>query len=310
MSQPTTGHLTLPQKQYPDSPHSVPHRSLFSSQNTLAAPTGHPPTSGVEKVLASTISTTSTIEFKNMLKNASRKPSDDKHFGQTPNKGTSSDGVSLSNLTQPSLPTPEQQQEEHYRIETRVSSSCLDLPDSTEEKGAPIETLGYHNAANRRMSGEPIQTVESIRVPGKGNRGHGREVSRVGWFDLNTPGSSFDNGPSGASELASLGGGSSGGLTGFKTTPYKERAPQFQESVASFHSSSFNSTFEHHLPPSPLEHGTPFQREPVGPSSAPPAPPKDHGGIFSREAPTHLPSVDLSNPFTKEASLADRKSVV
>nr|XP_014720868.1 regulation of nuclear pre-mRNA domain-containing protein 2 isoform X4 [Equus asinus] len=273
--------------------------------NTLAAPTGHPPTSGVEKVLASTISTTSTIEFKNMLKNASRKPSDDKHFGQTPSKGTSSDGVSLSNLAQPSLTTTDQQQqEEHYRIETRVSSSCLDLPDSTEEKGAPIETLGYHNASNRRMSGEPIQTVESIRVPGKGNRGHGREASRVGWFDLSTSGSSFDNGPSSASELASLGGGGSGGLTGFKTAPYKERAPQFQESVGSFRSNSFNSTFEHHLPPSPLEHGTPFQREPVGPSSAPPAPAKDHGGIFSRDAPTHLPSVDLSNPFTKEAALA------
>ncbi|XP_036711801.1 regulation of nuclear pre-mRNA domain-containing protein 2 isoform X5 [Balaenoptera musculus] len=305
LSQSTTGHLSLPQKQYPDSPHPVPHRSLFSPQNTLAAPTGHPPTSGVEKVLASTISTTSTIEFKNMLKNASRKPSDDKHFGQAPSKGTSSDGVSLSNLSQPSLTaTDQQQQEEHYRIETRVSSSCLDLPDSTEEKGAPIETLGYHNASNRRMSGEPIQTVESIRVPGKGNRGHGREASRVGWFDLSTSGSSFDNGPSSASELASLGGGGSGGLTGFKTAPYKERAPQFQESVGSFRSNSFNSTFEHHLPPSPLEHGTPFQREPVGPSSAPPAPPKDHGGIFSRDAPTHLPSVDLSNPFTKEAALA------
>ncbi|XP_014647254.1 PREDICTED: regulation of nuclear pre-mRNA domain-containing protein 2 isoform X3 [Ceratotherium simum simum] len=273
--------------------------------NTLAAPTGHPPTSGVEKVLASAISTTSTIEFKNMLKNASRKPSDDKHFGQTPSKGTSTDGVSHSNLTQPSLTTTDQQQqEEHYRIETRVSSSCLDLPDSTEEKGAPIETLGYHNASNRRMSGEPIQTVESIRVPGKGNRGHGREASRVGWFDLSTSGSSFDNGPSSASELASLGGGGSGGLTGFKTAPYKERAPQFQESVGSFRPNSFNSTFEHHLPPSPLEHGAPFQREPVGPSSAPPAPPKDHGGIFSRDAPTHLSSVDLSNPFTKEAALA------
>nr|XP_054330531.1 regulation of nuclear pre-mRNA domain-containing protein 2-like isoform X4 [Pongo pygmaeus] len=305
LSQSTTGHLSLPQKQYPDSPHPVPHRSLFSPQNTLAAPTGHPPTSGVEKVLASTISTTSTIEFKNMLKNASRKPSDDKHFGQAPSKGTPSDGVSLSNLTQPSLTaTDQQQQEEHYRIETRVSSSCLDLPDSTEEKGAPIETLGYHNASNRRMSGEPIQTVESIRVPGKGNRGHGREASRVGWFDLSTSGSSFDNGPSSASELASLGGGGSGGLTGFKTAPYKERAPQFQESVGSFRSNSFNSTFEHHLPPSPLEHGTPFQREPVGPSSAPPVPPKDHGGIFSRDAPTHLSSVDLSNPFTKEAALA------
>ncbi|XP_063108634.1 regulation of nuclear pre-mRNA domain-containing protein 2 isoform X3 [Cavia porcellus] len=279
-------------------------KSAFPPSNTLAAPTGHPPTSGVEKVLSSTISTTSTIEFKNMLKNASRKPSDDKHFGQTPNKGTSSDGVSLSNLAQPSLPTSDQQQqEEHYRIETRVSSSCLDLPDSTEEKGAPIETLGYHNAANRRMSGEPIQTVESIRVPGKGNRGHGREASRVGWFDLSTSGSSFDNGPSSASELATLGGGGTGGLTGFKT-PYKERASQFQESVSSFRSNSFNSTFEHHLPPAPLEHGTPFQREPVGPSSAPPAPPKDHGGIFSRDAPAHLPSVDLSNPFTKEAALA------
>ncbi|XP_058395026.1 regulation of nuclear pre-mRNA domain-containing protein 2 isoform X4 [Diceros bicornis minor] len=305
LSQSTTGHLSLPQKQYPDSPHPVPHRSLFSPQNTLAAPTGHPPTSGVEKVLASAISTTSTIEFKNMLKNASRKPSDDKHFGQTPSKGTSTDGVSHSNLTQPSLTTTDQQQqEEHYRIETRVSSSCLDLPDSTEEKGAPIETLGYHNTSNRRMSGEPIQTVESIRVPGKGNRGHGREASRVGWFDLSTSGSSFDNGPSSASELASLGGGGSGGLTGFKTAPYKERAPQFQESVGSFRPNSFNSTFEHHLPPSPLEHGAPFQREPVGPSSAPPAPPKDHGGIFSRDAPTHLSSVDLSNPFTKEAALA------
>ncbi|XP_068820608.1 regulation of nuclear pre-mRNA domain-containing protein 2 isoform X3 [Capricornis sumatraensis] len=305
LSQSATGHLTLPQKQYPDSPHPVPHRSLFSPQNTLAAPAGHPPTSGVEKVVASTISTTSTIEFKNMLKNASRKPSDDKHFGQAPNKGTSNDGVSLSNLAQLSLTAADQQQqEEHYRIETRVSSSCLDLPDSTEEKGAPIETLGYHNASNRRMSGEPIQTVESIRVPGKGNRGHGREASRVGWFDLSTSGGSFDNGPSSASELASLGGGGSGGLTGFKTAPYKERAPQFQESVGSFRSNSFNSTFEHHLPPSPLDHGTPFQREPVGPSSAPPAPPKDHGGIFSRDAPTHLPSVDLSNPFAKEAALA------
>ncbi|XP_019480802.1 PREDICTED: regulation of nuclear pre-mRNA domain-containing protein 2 [Hipposideros armiger] len=305
LSQPATGHLGLPQKQYPDSPHPVPHRSLFSPQNALAASTGHPPTSAVEKVLAATISTTSTIEFKNMLKNASRKPSEEKHFGQVPSKGAPSDGVSLSSLAQPSLPaTDQQQQEEHFRIETRVSSSCLDLPDSTEEKGAPIETLGYRNAANRRMSGEPIQTVESIRVPGKGSRGHGREASRVGWFDLSTSGSSFDNGPSSASELASLGGGGSGGLTGFKAAPYKDRAPQFQESVGSFRSNSFNSTFEHHLPPSPLEHGAPFQREPVGPSSAPPAPPKDHGGIFSRDAPTHLPSVDLANPFTKEAALA------
>ncbi|XP_074044813.1 regulation of nuclear pre-mRNA domain-containing protein 2 isoform X2 [Macrotis lagotis] len=306
LSQSATAHLGLPQKQYPDSPHSLPHRSLFSPQSTLATPTGRAPASGVDKVLASTISTTSTIEFKNMLKNASRKPSDDKHFGQTPNKGSSSDGVSLASLVQPSLSSSDQQQpqpEEHYRIETRVSSSCLDLPDSTEEKGAPIETLGYHNASNRRMSGEPIQTVESIRVLGKGNRGHGREPSRVGWFELSPSGSSFDNGPSSASELAPLGGGSGGGLSGFKTSAYKERAPSFQESV-SFRSSNFNSTFEHHLPPPPLEHGAPFQREPMGPSSAPPVPSKEHGGLFSRDTPGHLASVDLSNPFTKEAALA------
>ncbi|KAG8509222.1 Regulation of nuclear pre-mRNA domain-containing protein 2, partial [Galemys pyrenaicus] len=302
LPQPTPGHLSLPPKQYPDSAHPGPHRSLFSPQSTLAAPTGHPPASGVEKALAATISTTSTIEFKNMLKNASRKPSDDKHFGQAPGKGAPSDGVGLAGLAQPGLPAPEQPPpEERFRIETRVSSSCLDLPDSTEEKGAPIETLGYHNASTRRMSGEPIQTVESIRVPGKGSRGHGREASRGGWFDLSSAGGSFDNGPSGASELAPLGGGGGGGVTGFKAAPYKDRAAPFQESVGGFRSSNFNSTFEHHLPAAPLEHGTPFQREPVGPA---PAPPKDHGGIFSRDAPAHLPSVDLSNPFTKEAALA------
>ncbi|XP_036090832.1 regulation of nuclear pre-mRNA domain-containing protein 2 isoform X2 [Rousettus aegyptiacus] len=305
LSQAAPGHLSLPQKQYPDSPHPGPQRPLFSPQNTLAAPGGHAPTSGVEKVLAATISTTSTIEFKNMLKNASRKPSEDKHFGQAPGKGASGDGVGLANLAQPSLAaTDQQQQEEHFRIETRVSSSCLDLPDSTEEKGAPIETLGYHHAPHRRVSGEPIQTVESVRVPGKGSRGHGREAARVGWFDLSTSGSSFDNGPSSASELASLGGGGSGGLAGFKAAPYKERAPPFQESVGSFRSNSFNSTFEHHLPPAPLEHGTPFPREPVGPAPAPPAPAKEHGAGFPREAPAHLPAVELSNPFTKEAALA------
>ncbi|XP_012790358.2 regulation of nuclear pre-mRNA domain-containing protein 2 isoform X2 [Sorex araneus] len=285
LSQPSAGHLSLPQKQYPDSPHPSPHRSLFSPQNA----------SGVEKVLATTISTTSAIEFKNMLKNASRKPSEEKHFGQTPGKGCAADGA-LGGLAQPEPPAPE----EHYRIETRVSSSCLDLPDSTEEKGAPIETLGYHNAAARRMSGEPIQTVESIRVPGKGSRGHGREAARGGWFDLGSSGSAFDNGPSSASELASLGGGGAGGLAGFKPTPYKERAPPFQESVGSFRTNSFNSTFERHLAPAPLE---PFQRESVGPAPTAAAPPKDHGGIFSREAPAHMPSVDLANPFTKEAAL-------
>ncbi|XP_039368895.1 regulation of nuclear pre-mRNA domain-containing protein 2 isoform X3 [Mauremys reevesii] len=296
-------HSGLSQKQYPDSPHSLPHRSLFSPQNTLSNPAGRPPTSSVEKSLGSSISATSTIEFKNMLKNASRKPSEEKHFSQVP-KGSSHEGVSLSSLSQAGTSTGEQQQqqEEHYRIETRVSSSCLDLPDSTEEKGAPIETLGYHNASNRGMSGEPIQTVESIRVLGKGNRGHGREATRVGWFELSNTGSAFDNGPSSATELPTMGTGS--GIASFQTQ-YKEHVPQFQESVNNFRTNNFSTAFERHIPPPPIEHGTPFQREQVGAPAGPPsAPPKDHGSLFPRDhsVPSHMSSVDHTNPFSKEKS--------
>ncbi|XP_062453709.1 regulation of nuclear pre-mRNA domain-containing protein 2 isoform X2 [Rhea pennata] len=300
-------HSGLSQKQYPDSPHSVSQRSLFSSQNTLSNPAGRAPTSSVEKTLGSSISATSTIEFKNMLKNASRKPSEEKHFSQIP-KSSSNEGVSLSSHTQTGVSKggeqQQQQQEEHYRIETRVSSSCLDLPDSTEEKGAPIETLGYHNASSRGMSGEPIQTVESIRVLGKGNRGHGREASRAGWFEISNTGSAFDNGPSSASELPSMGSG--GGIASFQAQ-YKEHVPQFQESVNNFRTNNFSPAFEHHIPPPiappPIEHGTPFQRDQVGAPSGPPsAPPKDHGSLFPRDhsVPPHMPSVDHTNPFSKE----------
>ncbi|XP_023685788.1 regulation of nuclear pre-mRNA domain-containing protein 2 [Paramormyrops kingsleyae] len=61
-------------------------------------------------------------------------------------------------------PTSEAEGAHYHRIETVVSSS-------TCGEGAPIETLGY---SNRRMSGERIQTVESIRVIGRGSRPHGR----------------------------------------------------------------------------------------------------------------------------------------
>ncbi|XP_058677703.1 regulation of nuclear pre-mRNA domain-containing protein 2 isoform X2 [Ammospiza caudacuta] len=285
----------LPQKQYSDSPHALPHRSsLFSPQNALPSPGSRAPAAGGDKPLASSISATSTIEFKNMLKNASRKPSEEKHFGQIPKSGSGEVG-SLSGAAKGEPQPPE----EHYRIETRVSSSCLDLPDSTEEKGAPIETLGYHNASSRGMSGEPIQTVESIRVLGKGSRGHGREGSRAGWFELSSGGSAFDNGPAGSSELPGM-----GGFPG----PYKEHVPPFPESVNNFRTNNFSSAFEHHLPPPPLappplEHGSPFPREPVGPPAVPPpAPAKDHGGLFPRDhpVPPRMPSVDHANPFSKE----------
>ncbi|XP_065607668.1 regulation of nuclear pre-mRNA domain-containing protein 2 isoform X2 [Cyrtonyx montezumae] len=293
-------HSGLSQKQYPDSPHSIPHRSLFSSQSTLPSPAGRAPASAVDKSLASSISATSTIEFKNMLKNASRKPSEEKHFSQI-SKSSSNEGVSHSQAAaSKGEQQQQQQQEEHYRIETRVSSSCLDLPDSTEEKGAPIETLGYHNASSRGMSGEPIQTVESIRVLGKGSRGHGREASRSGWFEISNTGSAFDNGPSSASELPGMGG--------FQAQ-YKEHVPPFQESVNNFRTNSFSPAFDHHMPPPiappPMEHGTPFPRDPVGPPAGPPpAPPKDHGSLFPRDhsVPPHMPPVDHANPFSKETS--------
>uniref|UniRef100_A0A8C3DBM1 Regulation of nuclear pre-mRNA domain-containing protein 2 n=1 Tax=Corvus moneduloides TaxID=1196302 RepID=A0A8C3DBM1_CORMO len=272
----------LPQKQYSDSPH-----------NALPSPASRPPAAGGDKPMGSSISATSTIEFKNMLKNASRKPSEEKHFGQIP-KSSSGEVGSLSGAVKGEPQPPE----EHYRIETRVSSSCLDLPDSTEEKGAPIETLGYHNASSRGMSGEPIQTVESIRVLGKGSRGHGREGSRAGWFELSSGGSAFDNGPSGSSELPGMGG---------FPAPYKEHVPPFPESVNNFRTNNFSPAFEHHLPPRrrpsrrlPWSTGTPSPRDPVGPPAVPPpAPTKDHGSLFPRDhsVPPRMPSVDQRQPL-------------
>ncbi|KAG7457854.1 hypothetical protein MATL_G00231670, partial [Megalops atlanticus] len=59
----------------------------------------------------------------------------------------------------------------HYRhIETVVSTS-------SSGEGAPIEILGY---GNRRLSGERIQTVESVRATGRGARPHPRGVEAGG----------------------------------------------------------------------------------------------------------------------------------
>ncbi|XP_070807260.1 LOW QUALITY PROTEIN: regulation of nuclear pre-mRNA domain-containing protein 2 [Pituophis catenifer annectens] len=295
-------HSGLLQKQYPDSPHVAPQRSLFSPQNTLLSPTGRLPTSNAEKSVLSSISATSTMEFKNMLKNASRKPSEEgKHFGQGP-KGGASDVPGLSPGGEPL-----KQAEEHFRIETRVSSSCLDLPDSTEEKGAPIETLGYHNMTSRGMSGEPIQTVESIRVLGKGSRGHGREAPRTGWFEMSSAGSTFDHGPSGTTEMPPLGSGGGGGAVSSFQGQYKDRLGSFQESVSNFRAGGFAAPFDRHVPPPPLEHGASFPRDQLGPPPAGPQalPPKDLSTLFSRDhsvPPPRMPAVDRTSPFSKEAS--------
>uniref|UniRef100_A0A8C5RQK8 Regulation of nuclear pre-mRNA domain-containing protein 2 n=1 Tax=Laticauda laticaudata TaxID=8630 RepID=A0A8C5RQK8_LATLA len=286
-------HSGLLQKQYPDSPLVAPQRSLFSPQNALLSPTSRLPTSNVEKSILSSISATSTMEFKNMLKNASRKPSEEgKHFGQGP-KGGASEVPGLSPGGEPL-----KQAEEHFRIETRVSSSCLDLPDSTEEKGAPIETLGYHNMASRGMSGEPIQTVESIRVLGKGSRGHGREAPRTGWFEMSS---------AGATEMPPLGSGGGGGAVPSFPSQYKERLGSFQESVSNFRAGGFAAPFDRHVPPPSLEHGASFPRDQLGPPPSGPQtlPPKDLSPLFSRDhsgAPPRMPAVGRTSPFSKEAS--------
>ncbi|XP_056157751.1 regulation of nuclear pre-mRNA domain-containing protein 2 [Lampris incognitus] len=63
---------------------------------------------------------------------------------------------------------------QYHRIETLVSPCS---------EGAPIQTLGY---SNRPLAGERIQTVESIRVIGRGSRRGGGSGSRPGaamWYE-------------------------------------------------------------------------------------------------------------------------------
>ncbi|KAM4013441.1 regulation of nuclear pre-mRNA domain-containing protein 2 isoform 1-T1 [Anomaloglossus baeobatrachus] len=230
-----------------------------------------------------TLSASTTMEFKNMLKNASRRPSEENKFG----KAGFNEDISLSGHGT----TSEERSDEQYRIETRVSSSSsVDLPDSTEEKGAPIETLGYHNMGNMRYSGEPIKTVESMRVGMKGGRPHGIDGGRSGWFEMGSTGSSFEDGPSSADEQPSVGGG-----PGYKSQ-YEEHLPLFPDSVTDFRAKNI-PPFEHLLPPPPppppmippLDRGGPFQIDQTIP---PPGMPPD---LFPRDHPvsSRMQSVEL-----------------
>ncbi|CAM9122271.1 unnamed protein product [Bubo scandiacus] len=89
-------HSGLAQKQYPDSPHSIPHRSLFSSQNALSSPAGRAPAASVEKILG-------FFHFRPPRPSSSRtcsktppaSPPREKHFGPI-SKSSSGEGVSLS----------------------------------------------------------------------------------------------------------------------------------------------------------------------------------------------------------------------
>ncbi|KAM4661893.1 regulation of nuclear pre-mRNA domain-containing protein 2-like isoform 1-T1 [Discoglossus pictus] len=278
-------HSGVPQTQYPGSPHSLqsqPHN--FPMKSNLPASSCRTPMSNLDQQLGSSVSASSTMEFKNMLKNASRRPSDENQFSQT--VGSLNEDVNLSGLGNTSMSSEERQrQDEHFRIETRVSSSCVDLLDSTEEKGAPIETLGYHNTGSMRLSGEPIKTVESMRVGLKGSRGHGRDSGRVDWYDMGSARSSFDDNPTSGTEQPSISGGS--GRPGFEK--HEEHLSRFPDTVNDFRTNKMQS-FEHHLPPpsmvAPMERGGPFQTEQTGPPSGPPPGlPPDHGNMFPRELP-------------------------
>ncbi|XP_018415407.1 PREDICTED: regulation of nuclear pre-mRNA domain-containing protein 2 [Nanorana parkeri] len=297
-------HPTMPQNKYTD-PTLVQNRhSHFLPKNNL--PSGRPPLTTEQSGLGVAVST--TMEFKNMLKNASRRPSEENPFGQS----SLDEDIRISGLGHAGR-SSEDQSEEQYRIETRVSSSSLDLPDSTEEKGAPIETLGYHNVGNIRMSGEPIKTVESMRVGMKGGRGHGMDGGRPDWFDMGSTESSFD-GTSNADGQPSVSGSSN---VGFKTQ-YDEHLTRFPDSVSDFRANNI-SPFEHRLLPPmgpPLDRGGPFQMDQTGPPPVPPSVlPPDPGSLFGRDIPVapqmppmeppqtlphiaHPPPTDhVSNPF-------------
>ncbi|OCT69069.1 regulation of nuclear pre-mRNA domain-containing protein 2 [Xenopus laevis] len=289
-------HSGMSQTQFTDSPLTLQKRShAFTNKTTIPPSICRAPMSNMEQ-MDTDVSATSTMEFKNMLKNASRRPSDENQFTQS-GKSNFNEDVNISGLGHTGMTSEERQlQEEHYRIETRVSS-CVDLPDGSEEKGAPIETLGYHNSGKMRISGEPIKTVESVRVGVKGNRGLGIDGGRGGWFEMGSRGSPFNDGPSSADDEPSVSGGSSG-VGGFETR-YDEHLPPFQDTVSDFRSKTMQA-FEHRLPPPPLppslvpplDRGGPFQNEPAGPPSVPPPGlPPDR---FTRDVPvpSHMPSVE------------------
>uniref|UniRef100_A0A8C5QVZ8 Regulation of nuclear pre-mRNA domain-containing protein 2 n=1 Tax=Leptobrachium leishanense TaxID=445787 RepID=A0A8C5QVZ8_9ANUR len=256
---------------FSDSPHGLQNRPPNLGLKSNLPP--RPMLSSAEQP-GSAVSTSTTMEFKNMLKNASRRPSDEHQFNQTSlNEGPTHPGL---------VPDERQRPEEHYRIETRVSSSSVDLLDNPDEQGAPIETLGYHNAGNQRISGEPIKIVESVRLGVKGNRGHGIDGNRGGWFEEGPP--SAEN--QGSSSVG-----------GFKTQ-FEEHMPRFPKSMP---------PFDHHVPPpnivASLERGGPFQIEHTGPPTVPPPGlPPDHGSLFGRDIPVaaRMSSMEPHGPHPVE----------
>ncbi|XP_078063395.1 regulation of nuclear pre-mRNA domain-containing protein 2-like, partial [Mustelus asterias] len=264
------------QKAFSDSLCPAPSRELPSSQS--AGPFSR--SANLEKAvsLGSPVSTTSTIEFKNMLKNASRRPTDDKPLespiSPAPAGGLGEKG-NLSAFGQSGM--VEGAEEEQHCIETRISTS--DLSESIEEKGAPIETLGSSTpSAGRLMFGEPIQTLDSSRGSGRGNMSHGRGGSRSSWFDQSESISDFEDESSSldVSEMTQ-------GVPPSFRSQFEEHRLQFPDTSAGFRSNSFNAPFERQtqqigLPPGALH-------DHIGP---PPVPARDHIGHPPGPPPDHV----------------------
>ncbi|XP_072283930.1 regulation of nuclear pre-mRNA domain-containing protein 2 [Pyxicephalus adspersus] len=275
-------HHNMPQK-YTDSRHSN-----FNPKNN--PPSVRAPITSSEQS-GPNVAGSTTMEFKNMLKNASRRPSEENKFGQS----SLDENICMSGHGHAGR-SSEDQSEEQYRIETRVSSSSLDLADSTEEKGAPIETLGYHNVGNIRMSGEPIKTVESMRVGMKAGRGHGMDGGRADWFDMGNTKSSFSDGTANTEEQPS-----GSGSVGFKTS-YDERLTRFPDSVGDFRANNIQP-FDHRLPPPSiapsLDRIGQFQMDQTGPPPGPPPIlPPDPGSLFGRDVPVAPQMPPMEPPQT------------
>ncbi|XP_067831985.1 regulation of nuclear pre-mRNA domain-containing protein 2-like isoform X2 [Heptranchias perlo] len=268
------------QKAFSDSLCSAPSRQPSSSQSAAPGSFSRASVTNIEKAvtLGSPVSATSTIEFKNMLKNASRRPTDDKPLespiSPAPTGGLSEKG-NLPVFGQSAI--AEHADGEQHCIETRVSTS--DLPESIEEKGAPIETLGSSTpSAGRLMFGEPIQTLDSSRGSGRGNMSHGRGGSRSSWFEQSESISDFDDDDSSidVSEMTQ-------GVPPSFRNQFEEHRLQFPDTSNSFRDNSFNTPFERQtqqigLPPGSLH-------DHIGP---PPVPPRDHIGHPPGPPPDHV----------------------
>ncbi|XP_067878597.1 regulation of nuclear pre-mRNA domain-containing protein 2-like [Heterodontus francisci] len=269
-----TGQL---QKVFSDSLCSVPSRQPSSSQSAAPVSFSRTSVTSIEKAvsLGSPVSATSTIEFKNMLKNASRRPTDDKPLespiSPAPTGGMSEKG-NLSVFGQSGI--AENADEEQHCIETRISTS--DLTESIEEKGAPIETLGSSTpSAGRLMFGEPIQTLDSSRGSGRGN---GRGGSRSSWFEQSESISDFED-ESSSIDVSEM----NQGVPPSFRNQFEEHRLQFPDTSSSFRSNSFNTPFERQtqqigLPPGSLH-------DHIGP---PPVPTRDHIGHPPGPPPDHV----------------------